>query len=147
MPMPGIADLPQTLRRELTRAAGTDADAKALAAATLRVSDALAGHLAVLIGTGGVKALTARSLHLVQRNFPWLAEAQQSDPPKDPFERLAACMERQEPSVATEAAAAVLATLGDLLVTLIGETLTMGVLREAWPKAFANETQQEARNR
>jgi hypothetical protein len=56
-------------------------------------------------------------------------------------------MERQEPNDATEAAAAVLATLGGLLVALIGETLTMGVLRAAWPSAFANETRQEARNR
>jgi hypothetical protein len=147
MPMPGSADLRQTIRRELTREAGTDADAKALAAATLRVSDALAGQLAVLIGAGGVKALAARSLHVVQPNFPWLAEAQQPGASEGPFARLAFSMERQKPSVASEAAAAVLATLGGLLVTLIGETLTMGILRAAWPSAFANETQQEARNR
>jgi hypothetical protein len=147
MPMPGSTDLRQTLRRELTREAGTDADAKALAAATLRVSDALAGQLAVLIGAGGVKALAARSLHVVQRNFPWLAEAQQPGASEGPFALLAFCMERQEPNDATDAAAAVLATLGGLLVALIGETLTMGVLRAAWPSAFANETQQEAPNR
>jgi hypothetical protein len=147
MPMPGSADLLQAIRGELTRAAGTDADAKALAAATLHVSDALAGKLEVFIGAGGVKVLAARSVHVVQQNFPWLAEAQQPGPSEGPFAQLVFCMERQEPSVATEAAAAVLATLCGLLVTLIGETLTMGVVRAAWPSAFANETQQEARNR
>jgi hypothetical protein len=146
MPMSGSADLRQTIQSELAREAGTDADAKALAAAALRLSDALGGELAVLIGAGGVKALAARSLHILQPAFPWLAEAQRSSP-DGPFKQLAFCMERQEPGVATEAAAAVLATLAGLLVTLIGETLTVGVLRAAWPSAFPNETQQEARNR
>ena len=145
MPMSGSADLRQTIQSELAREAGADADAKALAAAVLRVSDALGGQLAVLIGAGGVRALAARSLHIGQRTFPWLAEDQES--PDGPFAQLALSMERQEPGVATEAAAAVLATLAGLLVTLIGETLTMGVLRAAWPSVFPDETQQEARNR
>ena len=147
MPIPGSADLRQAIRRELMREAGGDAGAKGLAAATLRVSDALAGQLAVLIGAGGVRALTGRSLHLVQRDFPWLTDAPQSGFSEGPFAQLGSRMERQEPSIATEAAAAVLATLCGLLVTLIGETLTMGLLRAAWPSAFPNETQQEARNR
>ena len=145
MPMSGSADLRQTIQGELAREAGPDADAKALAAAALRVSDALGGQLTVLIGAGGVRALAARSLHIVQPGFPWLAEAQRSGPPEGPFAQLALVMERQEPGVAAEAAAATLATLVGLLVTLIGETLTMGVLRAAWPGVFPNETQQEAR--
>jgi hypothetical protein len=147
MPMPGSADLRQAIQHELTRAAGTPADAKALAAAAVRVYDTLAGQLALLIGEGGVRALTARSLHLVQRDFPWLAEAQEPDPSEGPFAQVGLCLERQEPAVATQAAAAVLATLGGLLAALIGETLTMRVLRAAWPSAFPDETQQEARNR
>jgi hypothetical protein len=147
MPMPGSADLRLTILRALTQEAGTDADAKALAAAALRVYDTLAGQLALLIGDGGVRALTARSLHLVQREFPWLAEAQAPDPSEGPFAQVVSSLERQEPAVATEAAAAALATLGALLEALIGETLTMRVLRAAWPSAFPDETQQEARNR
>jgi hypothetical protein len=54
---------------------------------------------------------------------------------------------RQKPAVATEAAAAALATLGGLLEALIGEALTMRVLRAAWPKAFPPETKEEARIR
>jgi len=128
------------IQRALTREAGTDADAKALAAAALRVHATLAGQLALLIGDGGVRALTARSLHLVQRDFPWLAEARERDPSADPFAQVSFCLERQEPAVATEAAATALATLGGLLATLIGETLTMRVLRAAWPSAFPDET-------
>ena len=147
MPMPGSADLRQVIQRALTREAGDDADAKVLAAAALRVYDALAGQLSLLIGKGGVRALTARSLHLVQRDFPWLAEAREPDPSEGPFAQVAFCLERQEAAVATEAAAAALATLGGLLEALIGKTLTMRVLRAAWPSAFPDETRQEARSR
>jgi hypothetical protein len=147
MPKPGSADLRETILSALTQEAGTDGDAKALAAAALRVYDTLAGQLALLIGDGGVRALTARSLHLVQREFPWLAEAQEPDPSEGPFAQVVSSLERQEPAVATEAAAAALATLGGLLEALIGETLTMRVLRAAWPSAFPDETQQEAPNR
>jgi hypothetical protein len=144
MPMLGSADLRQTIQRELTREAGTDADAKALAAAAVRVYDTIAGQMALLIGDGGVRALTARSLHLVQRDFPWLAEAKEPDPSEGPFAQVGFRLERQEPAVATAAAAEALATLGGLLAALIGETLTMRVLRAAWPSAFPEETQQEA---
>ena len=146
MPTPGSAELRQAIQRALTREAGTDADAKALAAATLRLYDTLAGQLALLIGDGGVRALTARSLHLVQRDYPWLAEARDPGQSKGPFAQVGFCLERQDPAVATEAAAAALATLGGLLATLIGEVLTMGVLRAAWPSSFPDETPQEARN-
>ena len=147
MPMPGSTDLRQAIQRALAREAGTGTDAKALAAAALRVYETLAGQLALLIGDGGVRALTARSLHLVQRDFPWLAEAQETDPSEGPFAQLGFSLSRQEPTVATEGAAAALATLGGLVETLIGETLTMRVLRAAWPSGFPDETGQEALNR
>jgi hypothetical protein len=147
MPIPGSPDLRQAIQRELTREAGPDADARALAAAALRVYEALAGQLALLIGDGGVKALAARSLHLVRRDFPWVARAQEPDSPEGPFAQLGFSLARQEPAVATEAAAAALATLGGLLETLIGEGLTMRVLRVAWPSAFPDDAKQEARSK
>jgi hypothetical protein len=147
MPMPGTADLRQTIQHALTREAGTDADANALAAATLRLYDALASQLALLIGEAGVRALTARSLHLVQRDFTWLAEAPDPGQSERPFAQVGLRLERQEPAMAREAATAVLATLGGLLAALIGDALTMSVLRAAWPSALPNPTQQEARSR
>lgn len=147
MPMPGSADLRHAIQRALAQEAGTDADAKALAGAALRVYDPLAGQLALLIGVGGVRALTARSLHLVKREFPWLAETQETDPLEGPFAQLGDFLARQEPAVATEAAIAALATLGGLLESLIGEALTMRVVRAAWPSAFPDQTPQEARDR
>jgi hypothetical protein len=147
MPMPGSAALRQAIQRELTREAGTDADAKGVAAAVLRAYGTLAIHLAVLIGDGGVRALTARSLHLVGRDFPWLAGAQEQGSSEGPFAQLGSSLARQPPAVATAAAAAALATLGGLLEALIGEALTMRVVRAAWPKAFPDDTKQETASR
>jgi hypothetical protein len=147
MAMPGGVDLRRAIQRAWTREAGTDADAKALAAAALRMYDTLANQLALLIGQAGVTALTARSLHLVQREFPWLAEARDPDQSERPLAQVGFCLERQEPALASEAVAALLATLGGLLATLIGEVLTMRVLRAAWPRGFPDETEQEALQR
>ena len=144
--MHGSADLRRAIQRALTLEGGSDADAKALAAAALRLYETLAGQLALLIGEAGVRALTARSLHLVQRDFTWLAEARDPAPSERPFAQVGLRLEQQEPALAREAAAAALATLGGLLATLIGDALTMRVLRAAWPSAFPDETQHEARN-
>ena len=147
MAMPGSADLRQAIQRALTQEAGPDADAKAVAAAAFRVYDKLAGQLALLIGEAGVRVLTARSLHLAQREFPWLAEARDPEQSESPFAQVRFCLERQEPVMATEAAAAALATFGGLVATLIGEGLTVRVLRAAWPSGFPDGTEQEAQTR
>jgi len=145
--VPGNGDLRPAIRLALTREAGTGADAKAVATAAQRVYDALASELAVLIGDGGVRALTTRSLHLVQREFPWLAERQELDPADGPFAQAGLRLERQDAAVAMEAAAATMVTLRALLAALIGEPLTIGIFRAAWPSAFPNETRQETPER
>jgi hypothetical protein len=142
--LPGSANLRAAVRRTLVRESGANADAGAVAAALVRVHDTFARHLALLIGDGGVRALSARSLHLVQRDFPWLAEVPVSGSAEELYTRLGSSLEAQEPAVAAEAAVAALATLGGLLETLIGEALTLRVLRDAWPTTFAEGIQQEA---
>lgn len=145
--VPGSADLRQAIQRALTQEAGRDADAQALAAAVVRVYDKLAGQLVLLIGEGGVRALTARSLHLVQRDFPWLAETRAADPSAGSFAQVGSCLARQEPAIAADAAVLALATFGGLLTTLIGEMLTMRVVRAAWPSGRPGTTEQEALQR
>ena len=133
----------QAFRRMLEREAGTDADAPAIAAAARRSWERMAQHLTRLIGDAGVAAIYARSLHLAQRQFPWLAPVRASDQGDEPFTRVQVSLAQQEPRVAMEAAVAVLATVGDLLASFIGEGLTTHLLRGAWPDDFAEDSNEE----
>jgi hypothetical protein len=93
---------------------------------------------AQLIGQAGIDALTSRALHLAQQEYPWLVHRREAEQPEGPFAQVVVCLKRQDPVVASEAAGSVLATLALLLVTFIGESLTMQLLRKAWPDAFAD---------
>jgi hypothetical protein len=90
-----------------------------------------------------VDALTGRALHLAQRAYPWLAHTREPEHWTGAFDQIVFCLEQQDPAVATEAAAVVFGTLTRLLVTFIGEPLTAGLLRQAWPEAFADARTEE----
>jgi hypothetical protein len=128
------------LRRVLAQDAGTSADAQAVAAAAFRAYERLAEELAPLIGEAGINAVCARSVHLTQREFPWLAPADSAGPRDAPFTHVRLSLEGQDPAVATDAAIAVLATFGELLASFIGDSLTTRLLREAWPDGFSDDT-------
>jgi hypothetical protein len=148
----GHAALRQLALKVLARHAGSAARAEAIAAAAQRAYDDLARVSAPLIGQVGVDALTARALHLAQRQYPQLVltregtsacpeGAPRTPPPEQtdaPIAQFIFCLERQDPAVATEAAGAVFATFTGLLVTFIGEPLTTHLLRSAWPDAFSD---------
>jgi hypothetical protein len=130
----------RVFRRMLTREAGPDADAPAIAAACRRLCERFARQFSPLIGDVGVAAIFARSLHLSRRNIPELAPrraSDKSDKRDAAFVLLETLLEQQEPALATEAAVAVLATAGELLASFIGDGLTTRLLREAWPDDFA----------
>lgn len=131
------AALRQLALRVLAHHAGPDAGAEAFAAAAYRAYDDLARVSAQLIGQAGVDALTSRALHLAQQAYPWLVHRREPEQAEGPFAQVIACLKRQQPAVATEAAGAVFATLAGLLVTFIGESLTTQLLRKAWPDAFS----------
>jgi len=98
---------------------------------------------APLIGQIGVDALTGRALHLARREYPWLVGTRAPEQAEGPFAQVIVCLERQDPAVATEAAGAVFATFIGLLITFIGEPLTAGLLRQAWPDAFSDASTKE----
>jgi len=132
-----------TFRRILAREAGTGADAAAIAAAARRLSERLAQQLVPLIGDAGVAAIYTRSLHLIQRQFPGLAPVRATDEHDGLFACAQHFLEHQDSDVATEAAVAVLTTVGELLTSFIGEGLATRLLREAWPDDFAGDTTEE----
>ena len=137
------AALRQLALKMLAHHAGPAAGAQALAAAARRAYDDLARASAPLIGQVGVDALTGRALHLAQREYPWLVHTREPEQAGGPFAQVVFNLERQDPAVATEAAGAVFTTFTGLLVTFIGEPLTAGLLRQAWPAAFSDASKEE----
>ena len=137
----GNAALRQFALKVLAQHAGSAADAEALAAAARRAYDDLARVSAPLIGQVGVDALAGRALHLARREYPWLVPTR--EPEQGPFAQVTLCLEQQDPAVAIECVGAVLATFIGLLITFIGEPLTAGLLRQAWPAAFSDASTKE----
>lgn len=138
MSAPNIASLRQLAVRVLVQAAGPAPNAESVAAATRRSIDALTRVLAPLIGRVGIDALGARAVHLAQREFPWLAKTGDAAEAEGTLLPVSGCLAHQEPALAVQAAAAVLARFAGLLVTMIGEPLTMRLLRQAWPEGFSD---------
>jgi hypothetical protein len=143
MTAPELAALRQLALRVLMHHAGQDGDAAALAVAAHRAHDELAGVLAPLIGQVGIDALAARAVHLAQRDYPWLAKTPDPERPQETFTHVSVSLEQQDPALAAEAAAAVLATFTGLLATLIGEPLMTRLMRQAWPVGFSDAGTEE----
>lgn len=139
MTSPETSVLRQRLVRLITHRASRSTDANAVAAAAHRTQDDLAAVLSPLISEAGVEALSARAFDLAQREYP--ADERRRDdnnPTDEPFGNVSLWLERQLPSTATEAAAAMFATFAELLTALIGKPLTTRYLRKAWPDAFSD---------
>jgi hypothetical protein len=123
----------------LARRTGPAAGAEAIAAAAERAYDDLTRVLAPVIGDIGVNALTDRALHLAQREYPWLLVTREHKYVEAKFSQIAVALKPQDPAVATEAAAAVLATILGLLATFVGEALGERLVRQAWPGLFQRQ--------
>jgi len=112
--------------------------AHAPAGEAARACDKLRAPLARLAGVAGFRSLLARALALAASEVPWLESVQVR--PDGSLEGLDEAGRRQGPGQDREAAAVILARLLGLLVTFIGEPLTMQQVSAAWPDAALHET-------
>ncbi|HUE74088.1 MAG TPA: hypothetical protein VMP01_24620 [Pirellulaceae bacterium] len=128
----------------LEGAGGNGSEARA--AAAVRVCHTLRAALTRLVGQDGFAALLRRALAVARQEVPALGSVQvQSSGELTGFEPLSATT----PDHGSEAAAAIAAHLLALLVTFIGERLTLQVVREAWPNApwdeiYGSETETQS---
>ena len=99
------------------------------ALATCRVCEKLRRPLVTLTGTAGFASLLSRSLTLAKRQAPVLDPVQVR--PDGTLEGLV--------GAAAEAHPVLVAYLLKLLITFIGETLTMRLLHDIWPDMQAPE--------
>lgn len=91
-----------------------------------------------MIGQVGIDAMTGRTLYLMQRAHPWLATTGGPGHWTGPFAQIASGLKEQPPAAAMEAAGVLFTTLAGVIAGLIGESLTLQILQEAWPDAFAD---------
>ena len=109
-----------------------------MAAAARQIQDDLTAVFAPLISSAGVEALSKRAFDLALREYA--AEERgggKTQTDDEPFGEVTRWLEKQGPSAATDAAAAMFATFAELLTTLIGEPLTTRYLEKAWPDGFS----------
>jgi hypothetical protein len=131
-PSPSIRDL---ARRLLAAEAACESAADSSTHEAVRVCEKLRVCLVRLAGADGFTALLRRALALARAELPPLhGIAEKADGSLEGLEKLAA----EAPAAGVDAAIAITANLLALLVTLIGEKLTIRLLREAWPDTLWN---------
>lgn len=106
----------------------------------------MAAQIISIIGETGFNSLYERSLFLGRSSFPWLAAGALSPQANQRFAALKTSLEAQTPEQASAANGLLLLTFTDILASLIGEQLTIGILRSAWGDEVAGGAIKESKN-
>jgi hypothetical protein len=131
-PSPSIRDL---ARRLLAAEAASQCAAEPRVHAAVRVCEKLRVSLTRFAGVDGFAALLRRALALAREEVPALhGITEKTDGTLEGLEKLAADAGNSEVG-GSDAAVAITVHLLWLLVTFIGEPLTVRLVREAWPDA------------
>ena len=124
--------LKELARRLLALEAAEGHPAGAVHHGAFRVFEKLRLPLVSFLGVSGFRALVVRAVALASVDIPWLRGlSATADGSVEGLAELEAKLARQEIS---RGQAALVAQLAKLLVTFIGPALTVGLLRDVWPK-------------
>jgi hypothetical protein len=99
---------------------------------TIHLWERLASELSTIIGDGGFHSLYMRSVYVNSVQFPWLTQTHQQQQTDSRFNDLIINLEAHDVNEASEASIALLTTFIDILTTLIGDPLIIGLLQSAW---------------
>lgn len=102
-------------------------------AATLRVYEKLRGHLSALAGAAAFQSLASRALTLARSEAPGLGAAQVTAEGR--LQGLGEPDLKTDKDQAEEGGVIFIARFLGLLLTFIGEALTLRLLLDAWPDA------------
>ena len=120
--------------------------AEKVADTAINLWEQMATQIISIVGNGGFNSLYARSVFLSQSTFPWLAADPLSPQPDHRFSELKMSLEGQMPAQAREANSLLLITFTDILASLIGEQLTIRILRSAWGDSPSERPGKEFQN-
>jgi hypothetical protein len=94
-------------------------------------------HLATLIGEAGFRSLMLRALALAQAEVPWMrGVGVNADGSLEGLDELEAKLNKDE---VLEGRVVLLSQLLGLLMAFIGESLTLRLVREVWPKVSLHD--------
>lgn len=125
---------------------GLDADAPAIAHATVEALIRLSEQLKPLVGELAWRALYVRSLHLARSSFIKPPSDLDKHAARDLLTPLQRDLSARPPAAARAAAEALLLAFADLLVSLIGDPLAVRLLHKAWAMPATGTSAQEKRN-
>ncbi|MFL6247320.1 MAG: hypothetical protein ACJ74H_14915 [Thermoanaerobaculia bacterium] len=143
---------PDRMLREIARrvlkmqlAAGSSGKT-AYAEAMQRSCGELYRILETAMGPLGLQALIDRAIQIAAREYPWLTSVKTGAAADCPLSGLAEAAERLNVADATEGYAFLLASMIWLLMTFIGEDLTLRFVRTAWPAVSFSKLSEGPRN-
>ena len=110
-------------------------ESRALAEALDRLCGRLREILSLLVGRAGFAALLARALHLAQATYPNLTAITLDETGDSCLRGTTDFAAAQSPEEVEAGLTDILAQFIGLLVTFIGEALTIRLLGEFWPEA------------
>ncbi|WP_253254265.1 hypothetical protein [Xanthomonas arboricola] len=131
MDHPALAAAVAILERQV--AAG--AEASTIASTVVAMLQQIEKVLTPILGQRGVAALFWRALFLTKDDFPWLDEAfvaAEASDDRNAVETAGVVLSRQSTEVAAAGGAAFVHTFHEVLVSMIGPTLTERLLRSVW---------------
>lgn len=120
--------LAATLARQAHSGAGATEIADAVVAAWRRVDNALRP----IVGQRGVASLYKRSLHLANAAYPWLGAPADGVPAEMDLEALRSKLAEQDSAMAAAAGGDLFQMFHELLIILVGPSLTERLLRPVW---------------
>jgi len=119
------------------------ADAAQIADEVAAILQAMNAVLTPIIGQRGVAAIYTRGLHLSISVHPWLQACQEGIHAPMDSTALKSVLAQQSPTDAAVGGKAVLQRVFDILVSLIGPSLTEQLLRPAWEEHLSGRTAQD----
>jgi hypothetical protein len=127
-----------------TRLPGTAATSAAAADAMQRSCGELYRILETALGPHGLQALVDRAIQITAREYPWLSTVRSGAAADCPLSGLTEAGETMDVAEAMEGYAALLASIIWLLMTFIGEDLTLRFVRHAWPNVSFSKLSEDS---
>lgn len=103
-----------------------------IADAAILLWEQMATQIISIVGESGFNSLYARSVFITHSTYPWLASDSSTPQPEHRFAGLKKSLAGQTLAQASEANSLLLLNFTDILASLIGEQLTITILRSAW---------------